>query len=140
MITTGDKIPATSLAQLPELFPNARIFNVYGCTETNDSMMHEFDLTAGEPPAKVPIGKPIQGVEARVEGEDGGPLEGAGTGELLVRTPFQTRGYLTSRGTRGRSSRAATTARVSGPTTAPATSSAATRRASSRSRAAATST
>jgi amino acid adenylation domain-containing protein len=93
VITTGDKIPATSLAQLPELFPNARVFNVYGCTETNDSMMHEFDLT-GEPPAKIPIGKPLPGVDARVEGEDGGPLEGAGTGELLVRTPFQTRGYL----------------------------------------------
>jgi acyl-coenzyme A synthetase/AMP-(fatty) acid ligase len=95
VITTGDKIPPSSLAQLPELFPNARIYNVYGCTETNDSMMHEFDLSAGEPPAKVPIGKPIRGVVARVEGEDGGPLEGAGTGELLVRTPFQTRGYLT---------------------------------------------
>ncbi len=95
VITTGDKIPATSLAQLPELFPNARIFNIYGCTETNDSMIHEFDLSGGEPPAKIPIGKPIDGVDARVEGEDGKPLEGAGTGELLVRTPFQTRGYLT---------------------------------------------
>jgi acyl-coenzyme A synthetase/AMP-(fatty) acid ligase len=58
-------------------------------------MMHQFDRTSGEPPAKVPIGKPIQGVEARIEGEDGNPLDGAGTGELLVRTPFQTRGYLT---------------------------------------------
>jgi acyl-coenzyme A synthetase/AMP-(fatty) acid ligase len=95
VITTGDKIPATSLAQLPELFPNARVFNIYGCTETNDSMMHEFDLTGGEPPAKMPIGKPLPGVDARVEDENGGPLEGAGTGELLVRTPFQTRGYLT---------------------------------------------
>jgi amino acid adenylation domain-containing protein len=94
VITTGDKIPATSLAQLPELFPNARVFNVYGCTETNDSMMHEFDLTGGEPPAKMPIGKPLPGVDARIEDENGGPLEGAGTGELLVRTPFQTRGYL----------------------------------------------
>ena len=95
VITTGDKIPATSLAHLPELFPNARVFNVYGCTETNDSMMHEFDLTGGEPPAKMPIGKPLPGVDARIEDENGGPLEGAGTGELLVRTPFQTRGYLT---------------------------------------------
>jgi acyl-coenzyme A synthetase/AMP-(fatty) acid ligase len=94
VITTGDKIPATSLSQLPDLFPNARVFNVYGCTETNDSMMHEFDLSGAEPPAKVPIGKPLPGVDARVEGEDGGPLEGPGTGELLVRTPFQTRGYL----------------------------------------------
>jgi acyl-coenzyme A synthetase/AMP-(fatty) acid ligase len=99
VITTGDKIPPSSLSQLPELFPNARIYNVYGCTETNDSMMHQFEGLSPEgglsPSFKVPIGKPIQGVEARIEGEDGNPLEGAGTGELLVRTPFQTRGYLT---------------------------------------------
>lgn len=94
VITTGDKIPATSLAQLPDLFPNARVFNVYGCTETNDSMIHEFDLSSGKVPEKVPIGHPLPDVDARVEDEDGAPVEGAGTGELLVWTPFQTRGYL----------------------------------------------
>ena len=41
VITTGDKIPASSLAELPKLFPNARFYNVYGCTETNDSLVHE---------------------------------------------------------------------------------------------------
>ena len=33
---------------------------------------------------------------ARVQSEDGTPLEGTGTGELMVWTPFQTRGYLKS--------------------------------------------
>ena len=46
-MTTGDKMPASSLEALPALFPNARFFNVYGCTETNDSLMHEFDLPTG---------------------------------------------------------------------------------------------
>ena len=42
VITTGDKIPASSLAELPKLFPRARFYNIYGCTETNDSLIHEF--------------------------------------------------------------------------------------------------
>jgi acyl-coenzyme A synthetase/AMP-(fatty) acid ligase len=96
-ITTGDKIPATSLAELPNLFPNARFYNIYGCTETNDSLMHEFvGLADGNVPSAVPVGQPLPGVIARVQSEDGEALEGTGTGELLVRTPFQTRGYLTA--------------------------------------------
>ncbi|HWF54454.1 MAG TPA: AMP-binding protein [Solirubrobacteraceae bacterium] len=85
VITTGDKMPATSLAELPTLFANARYYNIYGCTETNDSFMHEFlGLRDGQVPANVPIGEPLPGVITHVQ-EDG---------ELLVRTPFQTRGYL----------------------------------------------
>jgi acyl-coenzyme A synthetase/AMP-(fatty) acid ligase len=95
VITTGDKIPATSLAELPKLFPNARFFNIYGCTETNDSLIHEFlGLAEGNVPSNVPVGQPIPGVIVRVQQEDGSPLEGAGTGEFMVWTPFQTRGYL----------------------------------------------
>jgi acyl-coenzyme A synthetase/AMP-(fatty) acid ligase len=95
VITTGDKIPATSLAELPKLFPNARFYNVYGCTETNDSLVHEFlKLAEGNVPTNVPVGQPIPGVTARVQTEDGTALEGTGTGELMVWTPFQTRGYL----------------------------------------------
>ena len=94
-LTTGDKIPPSSLSQLPALFPNGRFFNIYGCTETNDSYVHEFKgLADGDVPENVPIGKPIPGVETRIVTEDGTPLEGAGTGELMVHTPFQTRGYL----------------------------------------------
>lgn len=95
VISTGDKIPASSLAELPTLFPNARFYNIYGCTETNDSLMHEFrGLSEGEVPSNVPVGQPLPGVTARVQDESGQALEGTGTGELLVWTPFQTRGYL----------------------------------------------
>ena len=97
VITTGDKMPATSLAELPTLFPEARCYNVYGCTETNDSLMHEFlGLADGKVPSNIPVGQPLPGVTVRVQNEDGTPLEGTGTGELLVWTPFQTRGYLKS--------------------------------------------
>ncbi|CAM5668172.1 D-alanine--D-alanyl carrier protein ligase [Streptomyces californicus] len=45
----------------------------------------------------LPIGAPIEGTEAvlLIEGPDGTEvLQGPGTGELLVHTPFQTCGYL----------------------------------------------
>jgi acyl-coenzyme A synthetase/AMP-(fatty) acid ligase len=97
VITTGDKIPASSLAELPKLFPNARFYNIYGCTETNDSLLHEFlGLAEGNVPSNVPVGQPLPGVIVRVRTEDGTALEGPGTGEFMVWTPFQTRGYLKS--------------------------------------------
>ena len=95
VMTTGDKIPASSLEQLPGLFPNARFFNIYGCTETNDSLMYEFDLAAGAPP-NIPVGSPLPGVIALMVSPEGEFVEGTGTGELVVWTPFQTRGYLTA--------------------------------------------
>jgi acyl-coenzyme A synthetase/AMP-(fatty) acid ligase len=85
VITTGDKMPASTLAELPTLFPSARYYNIYGCTETNDSFMHEFlGLREGQIPGNVPIGAPLPGVITHLQDD----------GELLVQTPFQTRGYL----------------------------------------------
>ncbi|MFJ6140302.1 AMP-binding protein [Kitasatospora sp. NPDC092286] len=93
VIFTGDSLPARCLAELPRLFANARLYNVYGCTETNDSFMYEVDGT--EPTgAPVPIGRPLPGVHAVIVGADGTILTGPGTGELHVATPFQTDGYL----------------------------------------------
>ena len=90
VIVTGDKLSPRLLGRLPELFPGARLYNVYGCTETNDSFLYE--ITGTE--ESVPIGRPLPGVEALVVDETGAVLDGPATGELLVRTPFQTRGYV----------------------------------------------
>jgi acyl-coenzyme A synthetase/AMP-(fatty) acid ligase len=94
VIVTGDSLPMRYLSELPHLFPHASFYNLYGCTETNDSFIHEIlssDFSAG---VSVPIGRPLPGVSALVIDEDGCPLEGPGTGELWVATPFQTKGYL----------------------------------------------
>jgi acyl-coenzyme A synthetase/AMP-(fatty) acid ligase len=94
VIFTGDALPRRIMARLPELFPDARFYNVYGCTETNDSFMHEVDPGQPLPPGPLPIGRPLPGVAALVVSPDGRTVRGGGTGELLVSTPFQTRGYL----------------------------------------------
>jgi acyl-coenzyme A synthetase/AMP-(fatty) acid ligase len=93
-IVTGDRMPAAAVAALPRLFPRARIYNVYGCTETNDSFIHELDLKHSLPTRPLPIGTPLPGVQTLLLSDDGAIVEGAGSGELAVATPFQTAGYL----------------------------------------------
>jgi acyl-coenzyme A synthetase/AMP-(fatty) acid ligase len=93
VLVTGDAITAPVLAALPRMFPRAHVYNVYGCTETNDSTLHEVrEFGDGETP--LPIGRPLAGVRTRLVGPDGDVVDGVGTGELWVSTPFQAEGYL----------------------------------------------
>ncbi|MGH3720058.1 MAG: AMP-binding protein [Pseudonocardiaceae bacterium] len=94
VIVTGDSTPQRTLAALPALFPHARFSNIYGSTETNDSFIHEIDISHAATQPHLPIGRPIEGVSALVVDDAGQALEGPGTGELWVATPFQTSGYL----------------------------------------------
>ena len=83
VIFTGDSMPSACLEALPRLFPAAKFYNVYGCTETNDSFIHEPDLS--RPPAGlVPIGKPLPGVDALILDEEDRVIGGSGVGELRV--------------------------------------------------------
>lgn len=93
VIFTGDRMPPAALARLGALFPHARKYNVYGCTETNDTFVHE--LTGdGDPELPVPIGAPLPGVRALVVAPDNSVLDGPAYGELWVSSPFQSSGYL----------------------------------------------
>lgn len=93
VILTGDKASTRLLKEIPALFPWAKIWNLYGSTETNDSFLHQIHRDADDS-TETPIGHPIPGVEALVVGEDGTVLEGPADGELFVSTPFQSAGYL----------------------------------------------
>ncbi|GAA1964852.1 AMP-binding protein [Amycolatopsis minnesotensis] len=92
VISTGDVLPPRCLRRLRGLFPGAQLYNLYGCTETNDSFLHPIDDAGADGP--VPLGRPIDGVSALLVDRDGVVLEGEGVGELLVNTPFQAPGYL----------------------------------------------
>ncbi|MFE4977242.1 AMP-binding protein [Kitasatospora sp. NPDC056651] len=91
---TGDAIDARTLAALPALLPGARLYNIYGCTETNDSFLHRLDRLDAAAALPVPIGEPLPGVHTLITTPDGTPLTGPGHGELHVSTPFQAAGYL----------------------------------------------
>jgi amino acid adenylation domain-containing protein len=92
-ILTGDVMPAKHLSRLPRLLPNARLHNVYGCTETNDSLACELDAERLHTHGALPLGRPLPGVSALIV-DEGSVVDGAGVGELWVSTPFQARGYL----------------------------------------------
>ncbi|MFI7677518.1 AMP-binding protein [Actinophytocola sp. NPDC049390] len=90
-IVTGDAMRPAQLHALRTVFPATRFHNIYGCTETNDSFHHEL-LPGDEDRAALPLGEPLPGVLADLV-HDGAVLTGPGTGELVVRTPFQSPGY-----------------------------------------------
>ena len=92
-ILTGDTVTAGVVGRLPALFEGARLYNVYGSTETNDSFIEEIDVGRALELGAIPLGRPLPGVSALIV-RDGRAVEGAGDGELWVSTPFQTTGYL----------------------------------------------
>lgn len=93
IVFAGESTPSRVLDGLADVFPDARWYNNYGCTETNNSFLHVIDRTAPVR-APLPIGRPLPGVDWLITDEDGKPVTGQGRGELLVSTPFQTAGYL----------------------------------------------
>ena len=93
VVITGDTIAPLCLSQIPDRFPNARLYNLYGCTETNDSLLYEIDRT-DLPTGALPLGDPLPGVRVLLINEKGLIQNGPGMGELYVSTPFQTSGYL----------------------------------------------
>ncbi|WP_265445344.1 AMP-binding protein [Flexivirga meconopsidis] len=93
VIVTGDRITQETLDGVRLIFPKALLHNVYGATETNDSFLHTITPTDPRPQVPLPIGRPIDGVTALLVDDDGRPVDGAGTGRLVVRTPFQADGY-----------------------------------------------
>ncbi|MFH9611479.1 AMP-binding protein [Streptomyces sp. NPDC017448] len=95
VVFTGESVSEQGLRDAFAACPDARFHNVFGCTETNDSFIEDIDPDAFVHP--LPIGAPIGGTEAvlLIDGPEGTEvLQGPGTGELLVHTPFQTCGYL----------------------------------------------
>ncbi|MER6698065.1 AMP-binding protein [Streptomyces fimicarius] len=95
VVFTGEAVSEQGLRDTFAACPAARFHNIFGCTETNDSFIHDIDPDAYTHP--LPIGVPIDGTDSvlLIEGPDGTEvLRGPGTGELLVHTPFQTCGYL----------------------------------------------
>lgn len=91
----GEPLTGRSVQELRErlLGPRTEIVNFYGPTET--TMIKTFLRVApGQDAGPVPVGLPLPGTQAVVQGADGyvcGPGE---RGEIVIRTPYRTLGYL----------------------------------------------
>jgi amino acid adenylation domain-containing protein len=93
VLFAGEVFPAPALAELRRVLPSARMFNLYGPTETNVCTLHEVapDYDGREP---LPIGRPCCGARAWVRGDDGRPLPRGALGELMIEGPTVMLGYF----------------------------------------------
>ncbi len=90
----GEKLDYALVRQVRRLVPNAKLVNLYGTTETPQGIAWFAidDADSGE--GVVPVGRGIANAQLLVLNEANG-LAGIGElGEIYVRTPYLTEGYL----------------------------------------------
>ncbi len=90
----GEVFPPVHLRRLRELFPETRILNLYGPTETN--VCTYFAIPSVIPEDRIepyPIGRLCSHLLSRVIGSDGRVVDPGSNGELCVSGPSVMRGY-----------------------------------------------
>ena len=90
MTNTAAALPTSHIQQIRQKFPQARLFSMYGLTETKRCLylpVEELDRRPGS------VGIPIPGTEAWLEDEQGHRLGRGETGELVIRGRHVMRGY-----------------------------------------------
>jgi L-proline---[L-prolyl-carrier protein] ligase len=93
ILFAGEVFPTKYLHELMQLIPHARFANLFGPTETNVNTWYEVPRWSGEPPAAIPIGKPVTGDEIFAVKEDGTLAAPGDVGEMYVRGPTVMQGY-----------------------------------------------
>jgi len=93
ILFAGEVFPTKYLHALMQHLPHVRFANLFGPTETNVNTWYEVPRWDGEPPASIPIGKPVRDVEIFAVAEDGSILDRGETGEMHVRGPTVMQGY-----------------------------------------------
>jgi L-proline---[L-prolyl-carrier protein] ligase len=83
----GEVYPPRELAKLAERLPAARLFNLFGPTETNVCTYWEVERDRLDGESEIPIGAACPYAECRIVDEEGRTIDGAGRGELWVRGP-----------------------------------------------------
>ncbi|MBW2456144.1 MAG: AMP-binding protein [Deltaproteobacteria bacterium] len=83
----GEVFPLAELRRLAARAPRARLFNLFGPTETNVCTFHEVDRTALVQQPELPIGRPCPYAPCELVADDGSVIAGPGIGELVVGGP-----------------------------------------------------
>jgi long-chain acyl-CoA synthetase len=88
----GEPLGLALSARIRRLIAPARLFDIYGLTET--STCDFFLLPEDYPAHPDSIGRPSPGVQSRIVDEAGVDLASGETGELMIRSDFMMAGYL----------------------------------------------
>lgn len=90
LTNTAAALPPRYASELRRKFPQARLFSMYGLTETKRALYLPPDELERRPGS---VGIPIPGTEAWIEDEEGRRLAPGSIGELVIRGPHVMRGY-----------------------------------------------
>jgi acyl-coenzyme A synthetase/AMP-(fatty) acid ligase len=93
VLFAGEVFPIQQLRELRARLPGAALYNLYGPTETNVCTYHRVNAIDAGRESPVPIGRPLEGLEAWIVDERGEPRSDGALGELIVRGPGVTPGY-----------------------------------------------
>ncbi|WP_433202071.1 AMP-binding protein [Dactylosporangium sp. CS-047395] len=91
LLLAGEPLPGALANDLRALLPGIRLVNLYGPTETILATWHE---VRGDVSGTVPIGRAIPGRHVEVLDERGAPCPDGVTGDLVIRSPYVTPGYV----------------------------------------------
>jgi len=87
----GEKMPLPLIERLLAAFPNARFADAYGLTETVSG--DTFNDEAHTLSKLGSVGKPVVGLDVRIDGPDDEPASAGAAGEILLRGPKVVSGY-----------------------------------------------
>ncbi len=91
LLLAGEALPAELANQVRAKLPGVRLVNLYGPTETILATWHPVD---GPIDQTVPIGRAIPGREVLVVDAEDQPCPAGVTGEIVIRGPHVTPGYI----------------------------------------------
>jgi long-chain acyl-CoA synthetase len=92
ILAGGEVMPPTLNAKISTIWPGARIYDLYGSTETGSC---DFCLdAASQIPGRGSIGAPTRNVTFRIRKSDGALARPGEAGELEILTPYGMLGYL----------------------------------------------
>jgi acyl-coenzyme A synthetase/AMP-(fatty) acid ligase len=99
LLLAGEELFSGDLQPLTEHYgPRLQIYNLYGPTETTlAKFCHRVtpgDIQPGRPDRRIPVGKPIRGAAAITVTASGSPCVPGEVGEVYIRTPYRSLGYL----------------------------------------------
>lgn len=98
VLFAGEPMPRQILLKLPALFPNARLHNVYGCTETNDTFIYSLPETVSEASDPLPIGRVLPHIRYRIVDQSDREVAMGEQGHLMVSGATVMSGYLGNAG------------------------------------------
>jgi len=98
VLLAGERLLPRDVRRALEVFgPRVKLVNLYGPSETTMTKLAYFVKPEDAGRAAIPIGRPIPGARAVLVNEQQRPCAPGETGEILIRTPFRSHGYLGDR-------------------------------------------